>query len=74
LIDHGETGLLVPTNDVAALANALRILQEQPGLRRRLGLTARSRATHRFDLERCGQAFERLFESVCRPSAEPTAG
>jgi glycosyltransferase involved in cell wall biosynthesis len=73
LIDHGETGLLVPTNDVAALANALRVFQEQPALRRRLGATARSRATHRFDLERCGQAFERLFESVSGPLGEPAA-
>ena len=52
LIRHGETGLLVPPGDAAALAVALARLAEDPDLRRGLGAAAR-----RFALER-GPAVE----------------
>lgn len=38
-IVHGETGLLVPHGDVAALAAALRLYLDDPALRRRHGLS-----------------------------------
>ncbi|MDI7274807.1 MAG: glycosyltransferase [Anaerolineae bacterium] len=40
LVGDGETGLLVPENDPAALAEALKLLLSQPGLRERLGARA----------------------------------
>lgn len=45
MIDDGETGLLVPGGDAAALARAMRRLIGNPDLRRRLGERARERAT-----------------------------
>ena len=50
LVADGETGLLVPSADPARLAEALRALLPDPGLRRRLGAAGRARAGERFDL------------------------
>jgi glycosyltransferase involved in cell wall biosynthesis len=41
LIRHGETGLLVPPEDPAAMARALTLLARNPGLRVRLGQNGR---------------------------------
>jgi len=43
LVAHGESGILVPPEDVSALAQALLDLADDAPLRRRLGLAARER-------------------------------
>jgi glycosyltransferase involved in cell wall biosynthesis len=48
LVADGETGLLVPPRDPAALRTALERLLGDPGLRARLGAAARERARERF--------------------------
>ena len=48
---EGETGLLVPAGDAAALARALERLLEDPALRSRLGEPGRERAGRFFDVE-----------------------
>lgn len=45
VLRDGETGLLVPPGDAAALAAAIRRLTADPELRRRLGRSARARIT-----------------------------
>ena len=47
LIDQGETGLLVPSQDTQALASGLRQLVTDAGLRDRLGEVARQRLQER---------------------------
>lgn len=47
LITSGETGMLVPPGDSAALAGAINALADDPGLRARLGGAARSSVTTR---------------------------
>ncbi len=51
LVLHGETGLLVPSGDEAALARALEGLLETPAVRRRMGEAGRRRARQVFDRE-----------------------
>ena len=46
---EGETGLLVPMGDAAALRVAIARLSGDPDLRRRMGEAGRDRAVHLFD-------------------------
>jgi glycosyltransferase involved in cell wall biosynthesis len=48
LVIDGETGVLVPPRDPAALRAALERLLGDPDLRRRLGAAGRERARERF--------------------------
>ena len=51
-VADGETGLIVPTRDPAALAQAIvRLLQDEP-LRQRMGEAGRARATEHFSVEK----------------------
>jgi glycosyltransferase involved in cell wall biosynthesis len=62
LVVDGETGLLVPPRDPAALTEALERLLADPALRRRLGAAGRRRALERFDLEAFRRAHVELYE------------
>ena len=46
---HDEAGLTVPVNNPQAFAAVARRLLDEPGLRDRLGRTARRQAVERFD-------------------------
>ncbi|MGL5009611.1 MAG: glycosyltransferase, partial [Paracoccaceae bacterium] len=50
IVAHGETGLLCPPNDPAALADALATLLADPFRARAMGAAARLRAERLFDL------------------------
>jgi glycosyltransferase involved in cell wall biosynthesis len=67
IIDDGKTGLVVPVDDAAALANALRALVRDRDLRLRLGAAARARVERDFNAE---VNFDRLVELLLR-MAEP---
>jgi glycosyltransferase involved in cell wall biosynthesis len=66
LVKHGETGLLVPPRDAAALAAAIRRLAEDPALRARLALAGQTIVARDFDLERSADFYVRRFQG--RPS------
>lgn len=53
LVVDGVTGFLVPPGDSGAIATALERLATDPGLRDRLGQSARRRVEEMFDLEKC---------------------
>jgi glycosyltransferase involved in cell wall biosynthesis len=49
IVDHGETGFLIPPNDTAALGSALDSLLGDPSLRKSMGQRGRQKAEQRFD-------------------------
>ena len=59
-VADGESGLLVPPGDAAALAATIERLIDEPELRRRLGSRARSRVERDFDLASCTRHFRRV--------------
>ncbi len=52
LIDDGENGILVPVGDETAMADALRKLMDDSGLRKRLGTNARQKIADQYTVER----------------------
>lgn len=63
----GKTGLLVPTGDIVALAEAIDRLKADPSLRRTLGETGRSRALAEFTSAMVADQYERLFWPASAP-------
>ncbi len=61
VIEHGQSGLLVPSKDLDALAAALNQLIEDPDLRRRLGESARQRADALFSAQVIVPQYETLY-------------
>ncbi len=70
IVRHGETGLLVPVEDVQGLADALTGLLADPPLRESLGIRARD-SMERFDPVRVQAAWS---EALGLPPVEPTDG
>ena len=63
VVHHGETGLLVPPGDAAALARSIITLLDDIGLTRRLAAAA-FEALPRFGLTRAAERFEGLYRIV----------
>jgi glycosyltransferase involved in cell wall biosynthesis len=61
VVRHRQTGWLVPAEDAAAVAAALRELASDDDLRLELALRARREVEERFDLGRNGARLARLF-------------
>lgn len=64
LVEDGVTGLVVPVNDPARLAAALRRLGNDGALRQRLGAAARERVTE-YDLPRALATWESVVGLTC---------
>ena len=61
VVADGETGLLVPPGDPAALAAAMLRLRGNEWERRRMGQAGRRRVERRFDVRRMTAEYERLY-------------
>ena len=68
LIDHGETGLLVPPADAGSFADAIQLLIDQGELRQRMAHRAREMAMLRVDIDRNVEIHEELFRESARGS------
>jgi glycosyltransferase involved in cell wall biosynthesis len=64
VVAHGVTGLLVPPDDPAALAEAIAALMDDTARARAMGLAARRRAAALFDWSRYVDAHEALFDRI----------
>lgn len=73
VVVSGETGLVVPPADPAALAEALRALLRDPGRRAALGRDARRRYEQRFRVEHMVAQYQRLYLEILGPP-EPAGG
>jgi glycosyltransferase involved in cell wall biosynthesis len=69
IVTDGESALLVPARDRAALAESLARLLSDSELRRRLGDAARARTLAVFDWEACAREFSEVARSVVRSRA-----
>lgn len=65
-IEHGQSGLLVPPGDPAALAQAALRLLDDAALRARLGEGARARALHHFTWDRLAPRAEEAYDRSMR--------
>ena len=70
LITDGENGLLVPSEDPAALAAAIERAIRDPALRHRLGAAAERRVRDHFDYHSSIRQLSRLFEEEWRKDAD----
>lgn len=70
VVQHEQTGLLVPVRDAAALAEAMARLQDDPELAARLGAAARTRALELYDerivIERTLEVYQELLPEISR--------
>ncbi len=64
VITDGQTGLLIPPGDAAALQSALEQLVQSPEMRKRLGAAAHDSVASRFGLERMVERYEALFRAA----------
>ena len=64
VVVHGETGLLVPPHDVAALAAAIRTLATDQDLRTRMGTAGRARVLSEFAEETVAEQTMTLLRSL----------
>jgi len=64
IVKDGETGLLVPPDDPAALSHAILRILHNPVKAAQMGLRGRERAEHLFGWERCITEYERLYSDL----------
>jgi starch synthase len=64
VVADGETGLLVPPDDPAALAESINALTRDPDRARAMGAAGRERAATLFDWGRIAQQTAELYRSV----------
>ena len=64
IVDDGNTGILVPSGDVSALAAAIVDLAAQPERAAAMGRAARERALREFSLDRCADRIDELYRAA----------
>jgi glycosyltransferase involved in cell wall biosynthesis len=64
LVEHGRSGLVVPPNNIEALADGLLTLLQDRSTRITLGAAARQRVQHLFSTDRFIQQYESLYTAL----------
>jgi glycosyltransferase involved in cell wall biosynthesis len=74
LVEQNETGMLFPSEDVEALANAMLTMTADAPLRARLGESSRKRAIERYSVDAMVTSMSRTYrECATNPAAIPLA-
>jgi glycosyltransferase involved in cell wall biosynthesis len=68
-VEHGSTGLLVPPDRPAALAEAMRSLLDDPNRREAMGNRARARALRSFTTPPMTRSYEALYRRILKDRA-----
>lgn len=71
LLDHGRCGVLVPPNEIDALAAAFCDLLAAPERRRALATAARARVEDHYSEESVARRYERLYRGEAAPAPAP---
>ena len=72
VIDHGKTGWLVPPGDAGALADAIRLLMDDSGLRGRLARAGRRSILKRFSWRKAAEETLAVYEEMlAQPQSSP---
>jgi glycosyltransferase involved in cell wall biosynthesis len=71
VIDHGETGWLVPPGDSPALADAIRMMMDNPGLRAKLSAAGRQSILRRFSWRKAAEETLAVYEEALGRSSAP---
>jgi len=66
VVEHGQTGLLVPENDVAAAARALCMLAADAAMRERLGAAARVKIESEFSIGKVIAQIESDYDEISK--------
>jgi len=65
-VEHGKTGLLVPRQDVKAIADAIQTLIQSPEIRQQMGEAGRQKFLEEFTIERMLNEVKAVYEVVLR--------
>jgi glycosyltransferase involved in cell wall biosynthesis len=68
-VSDGRDGIVVPAQDVRALATAIETMAREPARRSRMGELARARAVSDFDVEVCADAHLRAYATAAGRSS-----
>ena len=68
LVSHGETGLLMPPNDVAALSGAMQQILRDPIYAKQMGAAAQARVNEKFSQAGMADNFGAIYERVVVPA------
>jgi glycosyltransferase involved in cell wall biosynthesis len=73
VVDHGETGWLVPPGDSRSLADAIRLLMDHPELREALGRGGRRSILERFSWRKAAEETLAVYEELLGRRSGSTA-
>lgn len=73
IVDEGVTGYVVPTEDVEALADRLRVLMRDPAKTAEMGRQGRERVERFFSVQREAEGIAAVYDTVWQSSAGRTA-
>lgn len=70
IVLSGETGLLVPMNNIKAMAEAILFLLDNPGIAQEMGRRGQQRAQDHFSIERTVRKIESVYDQILQTQAD----